>query len=58
MSRKPALNVLNLTLFIPENSEGWVLLPGEDGGEPLQHVQVSEVPGQRLVPGAQEERAA
>lgn len=33
-----------------------MLLPGEAGGEPLQHVSISEAPGEELVRGSEKER--
>lgn len=33
-----------------------MFLPGEAGGEPLQHLSVSEAPGQELVRGSEKER--
>lgn len=35
-----------------------MLFPGEAGGEPLQHLHVSEASGQALVRGPEEEREA
>lgn len=36
--------------------DGRMFLPGEVGGEPLQHLSVSEAPGEELVRGSEKER--
>ena len=40
------------------HSKWWILLCGDAGGEPLQHLSAPEVQGEELVCGAEEERQA
>lgn len=45
-----------LVLCLSANSNWWMLLPGEAGGEPLQHISISETPGEELVRSSEKER--
>lgn len=45
-----------LSVSLSAHSHWWMLLSGETGGEPLQHISVSEISGEELVRGSEKER--